>query len=331
MVMMAMMVMVVGLTGCSSSKEPAGGSVTDAKPIVLKAVTAWSQDNVFNDTFWMLSDKVKEKSKGKVVIEWKGGPETIPTFELGEAVRSGVVDFAWTSHSYNVSLAPVLEGMKLSKMDPWVEREKGVYEFWQNRVFAPKLNSFYLGKGTPNLKFNLYTLKPITKVEDFKGMAIRVSPAYKSFVTALKAAPVTTDPGEVYTSLERSMVQGYGWPSIGITDFGWEEVTKYVIEPPFHSVNVQGLVNLDKWKGLPQDVQDILVEAMKEVEKESYDHFNNLIAQEREKMKGKGMEVTTLPPEEAEKYLKLAYDSSWDEILANDKQLGEELKKLLEQ
>jgi len=330
-----LIVMLIGLAGCSSSKEPAGepgdkSSGADGKPVKISAVTAWPKDNVFNKAFWALKDKVEEKSEGKVTIEWKGGPETIPTFELSEAVRTGAVDLAWTAQSYSLAAAPALDGMKLSTLKPWEEREKGINDFWNEKIYGPKLNTYYLGNSTPGLGFNLYTLKPIEKVEDFKGMTIRVSPSFKSFVEALGGASVTTDPGEVYTALERNMVQGYGWPNIGITNFGWEEVTKYVIEPPFHAVNVQGQVNLDKWNSYPEDVQNVLIESMKEVELEMEDTFKQLIAEEREKMKAKGMEIIELAPEEAEKYRSLAYDSGWEEVMATDKAIIEEYKSLLE-
>ena len=47
------------------------------------------------------------------------------------------------------------------------------------------------------MTYNLYTTVPIKGIDDFKGLTIRVTPAYKAFVEALGAAPVATDPGEV--------------------------------------------------------------------------------------------------------------------------------------
>jgi len=190
-------------------------SVGAEKTVTLKAVSAFPQNNKMNDAFWMLQKKVKEKSKGQLEIAWGGGPEAIPTFQLVEALRNGVVDIAWTAHTFNVAQLAVAEGAKLSKLTPWKEREKGVYDFYQ-KVYQSKLNAYFLGRGTPGLTYNLYTTVPVKNIGDFKGMTIRVTPAYKVFVEALGAAPVTTDPGEVFTSLERKMVRGYGWPSLGI-------------------------------------------------------------------------------------------------------------------
>ncbi len=43
-----------------------------------------------------------------------------------------------------------------------------------------------------------------------------------------------TAPGEVYTALERGVVDGYGWPITGIFDLGWHEKTKYRVDPGFY-------------------------------------------------------------------------------------------------
>ncbi len=56
---------------------------------------------------------------------------------------------------------------------------------------------------------------------------------------------MTTAPGEVYTALERGVVDGYGWPVLGIFDFGLEKVTKFRLDPGFYSVDVNLMVNHD--------------------------------------------------------------------------------------
>jgi len=294
----------------------------------VKVVSAWAQNNKMNDALWMLQKKVKEKSNGDLEITWGGGPEAIPAFQLVEALRNGVVDLAWTAHTYNVAQLPVVEGAKLSKLTPAQEREKGVFAFYQD-VYQKKLNAYYLGRGTPGLTYNLYTTVPVKSLADFKGMSIRVTPAYKAFVEAMGAAPVATDPGEVFTALERNMVKGYGWPSLGISDFGWDAVTKFVIEPAFYQVDVMAIANINAWNKLPKNLQDVLNASMQEVEKEAYQHFGKLISEDRENLKKKGVQEIKLPADEAAKYLETAYEASWKEVLKKDPQMGPQLRDLL--
>lgn len=308
----------------------AGPAVCGAaeKKASLKIVSAWAQNNKMNDALWMLQKKVQEKSKGSLEIVWGGGPEAIPSFQLVEALRNGVVDLAWTAHTYNVAQLPVVEGAKLSRLTPWEEREKGISAFYEG-IYQQKLNAQYLGKGTPGLTYNLYTTVPLKSIEEFKGMSIRVTPAYKAFVEALGAAPVATDPGEVFTALERKMVKGYGWPSLGISDFGWDSVTKFVIEPAFYQVDVIALAHINSWNKLPKDLQEVLISSMKEVERDAHAHFGKLIKEDREKITKKGIQEIKLPDAEAKKYLETAYEASWKEVLKKDPQQAPKLKEML--
>ena len=80
----------------------------------------------------------------------------------------------------------------------------------------------------------VYLTKPIAK-PDLTGLKIRITPVYRDFFTALGATVVQTAPGEVYTALERGVVDGYGWPTAGIFDLGWHEKTKFRVDPGFYT------------------------------------------------------------------------------------------------
>lgn len=298
------------------------------KPIKLKIISAFSQNNKMNDALWILQKKVKENSKGRLELVWGGGPEAIPTFQLVEAVRNGIADVAWTSHTFNVAQLPVVQGAKLSTIMPWDERKAGVVDFYR-KIYADKLNAYYLGRGTPGLAYNFYSVVPIKSLADFKGMPIRVTPAYKTFVEALGASPIVTDPGEVYSALERNMFKAYGWPAMGIGDFGWDEVTKFVLEPSFYQVDVMGLVNIKVWNKLPKDLQDVLNASMQATEREVYDHIKKLVQEDRKKLKAKGIKEIRLSKIESDKYLQTAYEASWKEVLKKDPTQGAMLRALL--
>jgi TRAP-type C4-dicarboxylate transport system substrate-binding protein len=64
---------------------------------------------------------------------------------------------------------------------------------------------------------------------------IRVSPRYLQAIKGLGGNPVVIPPTEVYAALERNVVDGYCWPSVGIRDWGWHKQTKYVIDPGFYT------------------------------------------------------------------------------------------------
>jgi len=321
-------------TTTATTAAPSGDTtVTTAAPtgesVTIRVVSFLAENNSMNDALWMLQDLVDEKSGGRITIEWAGGPEAIPSFELAEALRSGIVDMAWTAHTFNVAQIPAVEGAKLTRLTPWEEREAGVVDFY-NELYVADMNAVYLGSGTPGLTYNLYTTVPITTVADFAGKTMRVTPAYKAFVEGLGAAAVTTDPGEVFTALERNLVVGYGWPSVGISDFGWDEVTKFVIEPAFYQVDVCALVNKSVWDAMPEDLQAIMTEAMQEVERTAFDHFASLIVEDRAALIAGGIEETALDGAEAEGYLELAYESAWTDVISKAGDKGTALRELID-
>ena len=90
---------------------------------------------------------------------------------------------------------------------------------------------------------------------------------YLQVIKGLGGNPVVIPPTEVYAALERNVVDGYCWPSVGIRDWGWEKQTKYMVDPGFYQVPNPLLVNLDTWKKLPKKLQDILTEAAVKAEK----------------------------------------------------------------
>ncbi len=139
------------------------------------------------------------------------------------------------------------------------QRKNGTWEFI-NQLHNQKLNAQYLARQFHNVPFHIYLNKKPDKL-DFTGLKIRVTPVYKDIVEALGGTAITTAPGEVYTALERGVVDGYGWPVNGIFDLGWDKVTKFRLEPAFYSVEVNVLVNLDTWKALSDAQRKVLSDA----------------------------------------------------------------------
>ncbi|MFW6054995.1 MAG: TRAP transporter substrate-binding protein DctP [Thermodesulfobacteriota bacterium] len=295
----------------------------------IKAVTFLPENNCFCDPFWMFKEKLEKASQGEVEIVYAGGPEAIPSFEQIEAVTGGMVDMSLVPAAFYVPQLPVVDAMKLSKLAPWEERERGVYDFF-NRLHQERLNAYYLGRFTPNLPFHLYVNQKIDK-PDLSGLKIRVTPVYKPFVEELGAVAVTTSPGEVYTALERGVVEGYGWPATKISDFGWHEVTEYVIDPGFYQVDVGIVINLDFWNSLPDDLKKVFNEVAKEVEREAADHYARLIEEERDFIVANGVEVIEFTGEDRETYLKTAYEVGWEDVLKKSPENGARIKELLGQ
>lgn len=141
--------------------------------------------------------------------------------------------------------------------------------------------------------------------------------------------PVVIPPTEVYIALERNVVDGYGWPAVGIRDWGWQKQTQYVLDPGFYQVPNPLLVNLKAWNQLPQKLKDLLNEAAIEAEKRVVASFSDLEKQERPLLLKEGIQVIDLPPAEKEKFLKVAYELAWKDVLEKCPETGPKLRELL--
>ena len=309
----------------TTMSEPAQAEIT------LKAVTAWpknASDNKSLDFFMeSVAQQIAKKYPGELKINLVGGPEAVKIQEQVQAAQRGMVDIVHTTNAYYVSLLPEADAMKLSDFTPWEERTNGAWAYY-NDLHEKKLGLRFLGRIGTDLPFSLYLTKPI-KTADLKGFNIRVSPMYLQLVKGLGGNPVVIPPTEVYTALERNVVDGYGWPTIGIREWGWEKHTKYIVEPSFYSGPHPMVMNLKTWNGLSKKLQDVITEASMEAEKKIVAYYKEEIKKEFTLLKQAGVQVIDLPPAEKEKFLKVAYEEGWKDILQKNPQTGPELRKLL--
>jgi TRAP-type C4-dicarboxylate transport system substrate-binding protein len=191
-----------------------------------------------------------------------------------------------------------------------------------------KLHSKILAVGETSAQFYLYlTKKPNLRpdgVIDIAGWKIRTTGAYRPLVEALGATSVQiTNAGEVYTALERGVVDGFGWPTVGLASQKLAKLVKYRVDPPFYHLANVVLINLDKWKSLPKPAQDILLKVAAEYEKESLDNMNRGAKSDEAAIKAAGVEIFKMSPDGTRKYLQLAYEGMWKRAVSRlDKDEG---------
>ena len=300
-------------------------AAAEAQEVTLKAVTAFAEKTQFSKNFERFIDRVNETGKGQVKINYIGGPRAMPPFEVGNAVRTKVVDIANVTGAFYTNLMPEADGFKLIGKPMTEQRKNGTWEFI-NQLHNQKLNSFYLARQFHNVPFHIYLNKKLDKL-DFTGLKIRVTPVYKDIVEALGGTTITTPPGEVYTALERGVVDGYGWPVTGIFDLGWEKVTKFRLEPAFYSVEVNVLVNLDVWKGLTDAQRKVLSDAALWLE--ALDSENAaLIKTERDRQTTAGIAPIDFGADARKMFLQKANDVAWASVIKRSPENGPKLRAL---
>src|SRR5204862_3977003 len=87
-----------------------------AQETTLTAVVFVPRNTTFGEIFVRFVDRVNNEGKGLVKIELRGGPDAIPTFEQGNAVRAGVVDMVSLAPTFYTNVCPECGGQLLAPL-----------------------------------------------------------------------------------------------------------------------------------------------------------------------------------------------------------------------
>jgi len=296
-----------------------------AQEVTLKVVSAFPETSTYVKRLESWIERVNESGKGTLRLNFIGGPKAIPTFEVGNAVRTGVVDMAMSTGAFYTNVFPESDALKLTQMPIAEQRKTGAYDYI-NRVWSQKGNMYYLARIVEHQPFHVYLNKKIDK-PDLTGLKIRVTPVYRDFFTALGATVMQTAPGEVYTALERGVVDGYGWPVGGIFDLNWHERTKFRVDPGFYDAEVSLIVNLDAWNKLSPAQRDFLTR--QGLAFEGLNDFWKTYAQEEIKRQAQaGIQVIRFEGAQAKQYLDRAYEAGWAGIVKVSPEHGAKMRDL---
>jgi TRAP-type C4-dicarboxylate transport system substrate-binding protein len=307
----------VGLAGAPSSQET-----------TLSAIN-FLPHNVDYGAVWMKwIEEVNVEGKGKVRIEVRPFG-SIPQPNIADAVRSGVVDMSNVPPAFYNKLAPWADGIKLATISH-AEMHKNGAEAWineqHNKIGLEYLTTWGWGDG-----FVWYLRdKAIAKPDDFKGLKIRGTPIYRAFLAGLGAEMIYSSVPEIAQILERGVVDGFGWTTLSIKDNGWSRFVKYRIEPAFYTPNVGLIVNLAKWRSLPEGTRKLLKDKAIQLATEYPEKYGKAAsARARQQVIDEGVKIIEFKGDEARQYLELAQQAGWSEIEKLDPVNGPKLRALI--
>lgn len=296
-----------------------------AQEATLKVVSAFPENSLYVKRLETWIARVNDEGKGVLRLNFIGGPKAVPTFEVGNAVRTGVADVAMSTGAFYTSVFPESDALKLTQMPIAEQRKNGAYDYI-SRVWSQKGNMHYLARIVEHQSFHVYLNKRIDK-PDLTGLKIRVTPVYRDFFTALGATVMQTAPGEVYTALERGVVDGYGWPIGGIFDANWHEKTKYRVDPGFYDAEVSLLVNQDAWNKLSQTQRDFLTRQALALEGQN-DFWKTYAQDEIKRQAQAGIQVIRFEGDQARQYVERAYETGWAGVLKASPEHGPKMREL---
>lgn len=280
-----------------------------AQQTTLRMVSAFTENGIYVQQVLPWIRKFNDEGKGVLQINFIGGPKAIPTFEVGNAVKTGVVDIALATGAFYTNVMPEADFLKLTRIPVAEQRKNGAFDAI-NKVWNDKANMQYLARVVEMQPFHLYLNRKIDKPE-LSGLKIRITPVYREFFQALNANVVTMPPGEVYTALERGVVDGYGWPIGGIFDLNWQEKTKYRVDPGFYDAEVSLTMNLPAYRKLSDAQRAYLQKQLLALEADNGTFWPRYAKEETERQAKAGIETITFDAATAQAFVEKAYDVAW--------------------
>ena len=238
-----------------------------------KMVMPWSKGLLFFDMAQHFADSVALASGGRLEIKLFSAGELVGAMESFDAVSKGSAEVGhdwpgyWKGKNENfVSFASVPFGLDAEGYNIWLY-ERGGLE--QMQELYGQFNLFALPGGNGGQEMGLFSNKKATKMADFNGMRVRTPGWYMDILNSLGASVTPLPGGEVYLALERGVIDAAEFSSPAINyPMGFDEITKFVLEPGIHQPSVQCafFFNKDAYNKLPADLKWIIDIAAKETQ-----------------------------------------------------------------
>ena len=263
------------LTGCVRREDVMGGVAATAGepgPAVVgrrfewTMVTTWPSNlPIFQEGVQMLADQIATMSSGRLKIDVYGGGELVPAFESFDAVSSGTAQMSHGASYYWAGKEPATQffaaipfGMNAQQMNAWLYAGGGL-ELWEE-IYEP-FGVVPFATGNSGAQMGGWFRREIHSVDDFAGLKMRMPGLGGRVISELGASAVLLPLGEIYTSLERGVIDATEWVGPYHDEImGFQNVAKNYYYPGWHESGtvLELAVNRGAWETLPTDIQEII-------------------------------------------------------------------------
>lgn len=294
----------MGETRAQSDQE--GPAVLNGKRYEWKMVTTWPPNfPILGEGCLKLAEMIRTMSGGRIDITVYGGGELVPALEAFDAVRSGAAQMGSGAGYYWAGKAPAAQffasypyGFNAQQLNSWLLAGGGM-ALWEELYAGLGLVPF-IG-GNTGVQMGGWFNRSIDSVADFQGLKMRIPGLAGSVLERLGGSPVLLAGGEIYTGLERGIIDASEW--VGpYHDYlmGFHEIAKYYYYPGWHEWGTafEFFVNKEAYDALPQDLRAIVRYATDHINAWTLASFETQNAIHLEKIRA--MDTVTIRPFPAE-------------------------------
>lgn len=259
---------IVTSTAGASLAAPA---IVRAQPkIRWRCQSMWSAAETSYKAFEDLCARIGAATGGRLEVQPFAAGSVVGVFETLDAVSAGVLDAQSTAPVYwsgKDAGFSVIGDLNFAYTHPW-QAEAWYYHrggLEMLREAYAKYNVYPVGVTWWGVEA-LVSKKPLQGTADLKGMKVRTPQGmFAEIITKLGASVVVVPGGEVYSSLDKGVVDAADWATESMNfRMGFFEVAKHSIRIG-HSMPAQDFaVNAAKWKALPDDLKAIVTSCVRE-------------------------------------------------------------------
>ena len=301
--------------GAAGGGAAAGGGDTpadaDVETVVIRVATTVSDTNPMQQLVYFWQDRVDDLMPGRV--EWQNFPNSAlgGEREIGEMVIDGTVDAALIGVSNYNAIVPNRAG-RLQEI-PFLFRDShemyAALNEWKRDMideetapfgFTTIFHQYFMSQALATAS------RPMSSPEELSGMVVRVfdSMGLFMFFEAFGALPVMMPLAEVFTGLQQGTIDGSYTTSSNFYPQGQTDVLNYYTNMPITQVGMGLIFSLDSLASFPQDLQDALFEAGRQME----DHALNVVspevrAQVHQDLAGAGVQIIEVSPEDHQRFV----------------------------
>ena len=281
--------------------------------------------------FKHLADEVTRRSNGALNVVFHGGTLLSKELEIMDAVKSGNIALGTP-----VGAACTVFPEMCVFLTPYLVRDYNHAYAMFNGPLGQQLDETFQKKYKVKVLF-FYdygfrhfwnSRRPINTPADLKGLKMRVQQgrAFADTVNGLGASAVPMPWGEVISAAQQGVIDGADLPIYNINALKVYEVSKFV-SMTFHNYGpTLAVMNLDVWKSLTPEQQQLFTEVSREAQKkvrELTESVDNL-AKAKELLEARGMKVNgadvasfrKVAEEKIWPAYKQQYGDIWDKIVA---------------
>ncbi|WP_350560827.1 TRAP transporter substrate-binding protein [Psychrobacter sp. CAL346-MNA-CIBAN-0220] len=251
----------VSLFGCSNQSDNSDTASSQETTVLRFSHFYPATADVNQQIFEPWAKKIEADSNGRLKVEVYPSATLSTEDTAYESTVKGMIDIGSQVQGYTSGRFPLTQIAELPGLSNSSTQTGCMLQtLYENGTISSEYEDSHLlfmfatGPGTLHT-----TDKLIRTPEDMEGMRIRRPSAVAGdIIESMGASPVGLPANDIYTSLQRGVVDGLSFPWEAITTFKLDELTKYHTNIPFYSSALMMTMNKDKYESLPDDLKKVI-------------------------------------------------------------------------